>query len=72
MRRNRCLEMVRNELDRAGVKYEIDVRRHIHIRWRHGIADRQITVSVSPSSRNAQWNARADARRLLRRDGYPI
>jgi hypothetical protein len=68
-RSNPCLAAVCNELDRVGVRSMIDVRRHVHIKWQHGDADRQITVSVSPSSRNAQWNARADCRRVLRADG---
>ncbi len=69
MRSNECLQMVRDELDRVGVQYTVDTGKHIHVRWRHGDADRLVVVSVSPSGNRARWNARSDVRKLLKRDG---
>jgi hypothetical protein len=72
-RANPCLVAVRNELDRAGVEYEIDVGRHIRVRWRDTVMPiGNITVSISPSDWRAPRAARADCRRLLRKDGYSV
>jgi hypothetical protein len=69
VRSNPCLTAVTDELDRAGVRYAINMNGHVHVTWQHRGADRRIVVSATPSSDRARWNARGDVRRILRRDG---
>jgi hypothetical protein len=69
---NPCVRAVLNELERAGLRCSIHQNRHVRVQWTHNGGERFVMVSTSPSSTNAPWQARADVRRMLRRDGYRI
>jgi hypothetical protein len=62
----RCLDLVINELEQAGIPYEIERNRHTKVRFSLNGRPAMYVVAVSTANWNAHRNARADIRRILR------
>ena len=62
----RCLDVVIDELERAGIPYQIERNRHTKVRFSLNGRASMYVVAVSTTNWNAHRNARADIRRMLR------
>jgi hypothetical protein len=74
MRRNEVLAAVVEELREVGVvpAYS-EGGKHLQVRWQSRTGQpRFLTVPITPSDHRSILNARADVRRMLKRDGYLI
>jgi hypothetical protein len=74
MRRNDVLEAITRELEAAGVSHEVrEGGKHLLVRWTARHLTRTLTVQRGGSGEwRASLNARADVRRMLRRDGVMV
>jgi hypothetical protein len=69
MRRNPCMDVVADELARAGLDYQID-HRGKHLKFKFAASGRAESYTVPASSGDRQRgfkNARAQIRRIIRR-----
>ncbi len=70
VRRNEELIYVKKELSLHGIDAKVQSGgKHIKITWQHNGQSRLFVVAVTGSDVRGRKNARADLRRLLRRDG---
>lgn len=67
---NPCLDVVRDELDAAGIRYRVDeTGRHVHIHYGPDFQHLHV-VAKTPSDHRAHLNERALIRRDLAKFGY--
>jgi hypothetical protein len=69
--KNECLDAVLRELERRGIRPTVhNDRKHLLVEWDlPSGGKRQYTLPTTPSDRRAWLNARAEVRRMLKRDG---
>jgi hypothetical protein len=70
MPKSECLDVVLRELRENNIKPAVNSGgKHIAVSWYHNTESRRFTCDISASDHRAIVNARADIRRILRRDG---
>lgn len=68
----RCLDVVLDELEKAGVPYQLERNRHTKVRFSLNGRNEMYVVAVSTSNFNAHRHARADIRRMLRQAAVEV
>jgi hypothetical protein len=66
MRRNYCLDAVTTELRLAGIEFQVETNKHAKIRFSLNGRNKMYVVPMTTSNWDAQRNARAGIRRILR------
>jgi hypothetical protein len=70
MRRNEALEAAVSELERVGIRPQIEHGKHIKLVWKHSGRDRLVVVAHTASDwKRSALNSRGNVRRILRSDG---
>jgi hypothetical protein len=66
-RKNECLIAITNVLDDAQIAYIVrHGSKHLHVLFTVNGRNQKCVCSISPSDRNAQHNARAHAKRMVK------
>ena len=66
-RRNECLLAITGVLDAAQIAYIVKHgSKHLHVLFAINGRNQKCVCSISPSDRNAQHNARAQAKRMVK------
>ena len=69
MRRNQELDAVVDQLEAAGIEYQVERGRHVKVRFSVGGVARTCLVAATGSDWRGALNNRARVRRMLRADG---
>lgn len=67
MRKNKNIDAVTDELRHAGIDFQIEVNKHVKIKFQLNGRNEMYVTPASPSDWRGHRRARADIRRLLKR-----